>query len=139
MKALNTIVYQLTTAREQIWKWLHRIKNSYSLITTKDIIGKKFIIGWLKTLLSLIQQKLMRSQNNMPKEKIDPQTEKQIDIFTQLVRAGFDPIRDMIEYGNLEDHLTKQDVSKIASAIEGSLNNWITFIKMAKKKEKLEK
>lgn len=74
----------------------------------------------------------------MTKQQADPKAEKQIDIFTQLVRAGFDPIRDMIDYGKLEDQLTAQDVNKITKAIEGGLNNWIKFIKMAKKKENVE-
>lgn len=65
-------------------------------------------------------------------------TEQQIDMFSQLVRAGFDPIRDMIEYGDLADSLSAQDITMITQAIEGGLNNWVQFVKLAKSKDKTD-
>jgi hypothetical protein len=62
-------------------------------------------------------------------------TEQETNLFSQLVRAGFDPIRDMIEYGDLAESLSAQDITMITQAIEGGLNNWVQFIKMAKSKD----
>lgn len=65
--------------------------------------------------------------------------EHETNLFNQLVRAGFDPIRDMIEYGDLAESLSAQDITMITQAIEGGLNNWVQFIKMAKAKDNANK
>jgi len=61
-----------------------------------------------------------------------PKNNQDVDLFARLVRAGFDPIKDMIDYGELD--LSAQDVAKITQAIEGGLNNWVQFVKMNKQK-----
>lgn len=58
---------------------------------------------------------------------------KNKQVFDELVLEGFKGVKKIMEYENLENVLTKDDIDKVAAAIGASMVNWVSFMKLATK------
>lgn len=65
----------------------------------------------------------------MPKE-----TSK--ELFDELVKAGFNPIKAIIERDDLDETMTPEDLSKIMGKIEDWVVSYLKFMAMAKKESR---
>ena len=54
---------------------------------------------------------------------------KEAKIFEKLVMAGFNPIKNEIEYGKLGTVLTEEDARIIGDAITGGIVSWLRWLK----------
>ena len=54
-----------------------------------------------------------------------------VKAFEKMFMAGFEPLKNYIQYNKLEDRLTDDDLHMLAHAISGGLSQWCEFLKRA--------
>jgi hypothetical protein len=59
---------------------------------------------------------------------IVPET-KEGKLFEKMIMAGFEPLKNIIEYEKLHNQLTEQDISLIIHGIGQGLANWVVYLK----------
>ncbi len=50
-------------------------------------------------------------------------------IFEKMVKAGFEPLKTIIEYERLENELNEQDIELLIHAIGQGIEAWIHYLK----------
>jgi hypothetical protein len=59
------------------------------------------------------------------------ETTRQKEQFEQMVSKGFLPLKDMVEYGKMEN-LTDSDIDMVMQVIGNNLKTWVRWLKHAK-------
>lgn len=55
------------------------------------------------------------------------------ELFDEMVVKAVTAVKGVIEREDLDEHLTSQDITKIAQAIEVGVNHYVEYIKTCKK------
>lgn len=57
----------------------------------------------------------------------------EVELFENMVKVGFEPMKQMIEYRHLEDQLSEQDIEMVTKILGQNLNSWILWLQHVKK------